>query len=295
MDSFILAVMVRKITSVSWVLVLLAAIQFSCNLEVSKDSPPVPYDLKNPEIYLLAEELKEISGIAPVPGDTLLLAIQDESGDLYFLDLKGNIVQKKFFNKGGDYEDLVILGKRVFILKSNGNLQFIADYTADSLTSVSYKTNHRFKDGLEFESLAADTLNNRLLLLVKDGEGREGKAPVYGFDLASMDFFPDALALVDPKAAPRVTVKGKNLRASGMSLHPVTGEWYIISSISRMLLVCDGQGNGITKEKLPKKVFSQPEGICFLSDGTLLLTSEGINKPAKLYRFNYQKAADQKK
>ena len=275
-------------------LVISAIFHLSCDTEVNKDAPPIPYDVSNPEIYPLAEELKEISGIAPAAGDTVLLAIQDESGDLYFLDLKGNILQKKFFNKGGDYEDLVVLGKQVFILKSNGNLQFIPDYTADSLKSVSYKTSHRFKDGLEFESLAADTLNKRLLLLVKDGEGRKGKVPVYGFDLAKMDFFPDALALVDPKAAPRVTVKGKNLRASGMSLHPKTAEWFIISSISRLLLVCDGQGNGITSKKLPKKMFPQPEGICFLSDGTLFLSSEGLNKPAKLYKLPFQEALSTK-
>lgn len=284
--------MVIKKVAVGLIFPVLAAGFFiSCTEESSQDAPSLAYDLAAPEVFELAEELKEVSGIAPAAGDTVLLAIQDELGDLYYLDLKGNILQKKKFNKGGDFEDLVVIGKQVFVLKSNGNLQYISDYTTDSLTSVSYKTNHRFKDGLEFESLAADTLNNRLLLLVKDGEGRSGKAPVYGFDLTKMDFFSDAVALLDPKAAPRVTVKGKNLRASGMSVHPITAEWYIISSISRMLLIADVQGDGIVSRKLPKKMFPQPEGICFLSDGTLFLTTEGLTKPAKLYRFAYQPAA----
>ena len=261
---------------------------FGCGGEVDKAPSAIPYDLSEPQTYELAEELHEVSGISATADGKQLLAVHDEHGELYFINLEGQIVAKKPFHKGGDYEDLAVVGRGVFILKSNGNLYHIPDYTADSLTYQTYKSKKKLKDGLEFESLAADTLNHRLLLLVKDGEGRKGKAPVYGFDLRKMEFFNDVVALVDPKAAPKVVVKGKNLRASGMAIHPITGEWFVISSISRILLVTDPSGEGKTSKKLTKKIYPQPEGICFLADGTLFLTTEGLSKPAKLFRFPYQ-------
>ena len=268
--------------------VALIVILLGCGSEADKEPISIPYDLSAPQTYELAEELHEVSGISATADGRHLLAVHDEHGELYFIDQEGQIVARKPFHKGGDYEDLAVDGRGVFILKSNGNLYHIPDYAADSLTYQTYKPKKKFKDGLEFESLAADTLNHRLLLLVKDGEGRKGKAPVYGFDLKKMDFFNDAVALVDPKAAPKVVVKGKNLRASGMAVHPITGEWFVISSISRILLVTDPSGDGRTSKKLTKKLYPQPEGICFLSDGTLFLTTEGLSKPAKLFRFSYQ-------
>lgn len=259
---------------------------FSCSSDQSNNILVIPYDLTKPEVFSLAQELHEVSGISATPEGTRLLSIHDERGELYFTDLEGKIQEMKPFHKGGDYEDLAVVGYSVFVLKSNGNLYHIPDYRVDTLTFKSYKP--KFKDGLEFESLAADTLNNRLLMLVKDGEGRKGKAPVYGFDLSKMSFFTDAVELLDPKAAPRVVVKGKNLRASGMSIHPITGEWYVISSISRILIVSDPTGKGLKAIQLPKKMYPQPEGICFLPDGTLIITSEGLSKPAKLFRFKYK-------
>lgn len=271
------------------IIALFSLLVAGCNLERSRDSRPVSYDTENPQIFILPPELDEVSGMAPTISEDTLLAIHDERGDLFYLSLEGKVLGFKTFHRGGDFEDIVVIGKSAFILKSNGNLSHIPDYTADSLTYLTYKPDPKFKEGLEFESLASDTLNSRLLLLVKDGEAREGKVPVYGFDLKNMVYFKDAVALLDPRAAPKVTVRGKDLHASGMSIHPLTGEWYVISSISRLLVVSDAKGNGITSKKLPKKIYPQPEGVCFLSDGTLFLTTEAKGKQAKLYRFNYLK------
>ena len=266
--------------------ILLIFFLTGCTAEADKEPAVIPYNLEAPQVFTLAEELHEISGIAPTMDGATFLAIHDERGELYYLDHEGKITGMKPFHKGGDYEDLAVVDSSVFVLKSNGNLYHIHNYSADSLIYKTYKPD--FKDGLEFESLTADTLNNRLLLLVKDGEGRKGKAPVYGFDLNTMTYFKDAVVLLDPKAAPKVTVKGKNLRASGMAIHPLTGDWYVISSISRLLLVSDPNGNGLTSKKLSKKMYPQPEGICFLPDGTMIITTEGLSKPARLFRFMYQ-------
>lgn len=268
-------------------IVLLFSGLAGCNPGKSdKDEYVIPYDIKNPEEFDLIPELKEISGMVPTLDNQALWAINDENGKLYKLDFTGKVVSAKWFSKGGDYEDVATVDSVVYVMKSNGNLSRIDHPYGDSLTAKSFKID--LKKGIEFESLATDMDNNRLLLLVKDGEGAQGKAPVYGFDLSKQEYVPGHVLRVDPTQTDRVAVKGKNLRASAMAIHPITGHLYIVTSIQRLLLVCDKDGNGIASHKLSKKIYTQPEGICFLPDGTMFISSEGVRRPAKLFRFKYQ-------
>lgn len=275
---------------VSSCLVLLVA----CNLKSKNSDKPdafqLPYSLTEPETFALTDELHEISGISPLPDSTGLLAINDETGKLFWLDFEGRIIKSKFFHKSGDYEDLAVVGKGVFILKSNGNLLHIPDFSVDSLQTVSYKADLK-KDEVEFESLTFDQSNNRLLLLVKDGESVKSKAPFYGFNLAEMKYAPDHVLLLEPRAARSVEAKGRSYRSSAMAFHPITGELYVVASINKMLLVCDRDGNGLGAEKLSKKLFPQPEGLCFLPNGDLFISTEGKSKQAKLMRFRYMPVA----
>jgi uncharacterized protein YjiK len=256
----------------------------------SKESFVIPYNFDQPEEYKLNDELHEISGISSIQHIDELLAVNDERGELYRINSKGVIISHKLFHKGGDYEDLAVVGNSVYVMKSNGNLYFIPDFNAAELESETYKA--KLRDGMEFESLAYDSVRQQLLLLVKDGDSREGKAPVYVFDLRSRVFHPKPELLIDPKKISGMKIKGKSLRASAMSRHPKTGEWYILSSINRMVLVCDANGDGKGFIHLSKKILPQPEGICFARNGDLFISSEGMNKQARLLRYAYLPDSD---
>ncbi|MBM3176770.1 MAG: SdiA-regulated domain-containing protein [Bacteroidetes bacterium] len=281
--------MLQMSFSSRWFLPALVLVLLGCDQltrkEGKKQALEIPYDLENPSEFILDDELHEISGISPLADGKSLAAINDETGKLYFLDLEGNILKSKWFHKGGDYEDIAVVGNGLYIMKSNGNLYFIEDYAADSIDSQTIKA--RLKDGIEIESLTYDEAADKLLLLVKAGDSKHGKAPVFAFNLRNSSFGVDPVMLVDPKAAHGVTVKGKSLRASAMAKHPITGHFYVVTSINRMLLVCDSQGNGLASFKLSKKKYPQPEGICFLPNGDMFISTEGLSKPAKLFRFNY--------
>lgn len=248
--------------------------------------PTVPYDLENPETYELDEELLEISGISAMSDGSALMAINDEAGKLYKLDLRGKIESAKSFGKGADYEDVAVYDSTVFVMKSNGDLYHIEDPNADCLIADLYIAN--LGNGVEFESLAADPGRGHLLLLVKDGEGSKDKVPVYGFDPSRGEFIRDHVLLVDPTEVAGEAIKGRKLRASAMAIHPITGEIYVISSVNRMLLVCDAEGKAVSFWKLAKQEFPQPEGICFLPNGDMFISSEGLSKPARLFRFAYK-------
>lgn len=261
---------------------------FSCESKSGKKAAEkfeFPYDFSAPDIFVLDASLREISGITPLPDSTGLLAINDESGKLFWLNMKGEITKTKWFHKSGDYEDLAVVGKGLFVMKSSGNLYHVPDFSADSLTAVTYKSN--IQEGVEFESLALDRQSNRLLLLVKDGESVKSQAPFYGFDLAQMKFNEGHVMMLEPRKARGVEVKGRSYRSSAMDFHPITGHLYVVASINKMLLICDRDGKGIGSVKLDKKMFPQPEGLCFLPNGDMFISSEGKSKEAKLIRFQY--------
>lgn len=246
----------------------------------------IPYDLDEPQQFKLDDVLHEISGISRIESGDDLLAVNDERGELYRISPAGEIISHKTFHKGGDYEDLAVVGNAVYVMKSNGNLYFIPDFNAAELETKTYKA--RLRDGMEFESLTYDSTRQQLILLVKDGDSRAGKAPAYVFDLQHREFHQEPELLIDPKKISGMNIKGKSLRASAMARHPFTGDWYIVSAINRMLLVCGPDGDGKGYVHLSKKMLPQPEGICFAENGDLFISSEGLSKPGRLFRFAYK-------
>jgi uncharacterized protein YjiK len=75
-------------------------------------------------------------------------------------------------------------------------------------------------------------------------------------------------------------------KPSGVAVHPITGDTYILSSVGKGLLVVDNEGMFINLYFIPNKKMRQPEGIAFSPDGTLYIASEGDDAPGELYVFN---------
>ncbi|MEZ4981635.1 MAG: SdiA-regulated domain-containing protein [Saprospiraceae bacterium] len=62
---------------------------------------------------------------------------------------------------------------------------------------------------------------------------------------------------------------------SAIAQHPITEEFYILSSVGKLLMVLSAEGEINYIEKLDKKILPQPEGICFEKNGTMWISSEG--------------------
>jgi len=83
----------------------------------------IPYDIKDPDIiHRLPISLEEISGIAYFSKNKLA-CIEDEHAIVYIYDLnKNKIISKYNFGKDGDYEDIAIVDKFIYVLQSNGTI-----------------------------------------------------------------------------------------------------------------------------------------------------------------------------
>lgn len=268
------------------------------------------YQLAEPgKSWKMPASLVEISGLSFIDNHRLA-CVQDENGIIYIFNLKaGKIEQKVNFNGDGDYEGIEIIENDAWILKSNGTLYRVTDYLKKAepyakkyTTALSGKNNT--------EGLAYDPVNRNLLIACKGnpfvGENNgKGIKAIYNFNLEtkhleskpflliSLDtikyyldyntmtrFGVELLAYFDPSEG------DKTFQPSGIAIHPLTGDIFILGSVGKLLLVVSRKGEMLAMIKLSPKVFPQPEGICFSPDGTLYISNEGAGQEGTILEFD---------
>lgn len=241
----------------------------------------VPYALAEPDARLtLAPRLREISGLTVLEGGTLA-AVQDEDGDVFELDpASGEILSEQRFYNSGDYEGIERAGDTLWVVESDGDLYRITG--ADEA--------EKFETGLkrsnDVEGLAYDARGHRLLLACKGdpGGGLDGVRAIYAYDLASGTLSEGPLLTLDREALDRASP----FKPSGLAVHPLSGEVYVISGVLTALVVLAPDGDLRAAVALPPRLFPQPEGIAFSPDGTLFISNEGGSGSATLLRFSPQ-------
>lgn len=239
------------------------------------------YDLHNPYILILNDELLEISGIFYYPKDTSVFAISDENGNLFKIHLGKNIITQKWkFDKKRDFEDLYFRDSTIYVLESNGDI-YSLNFSPKGDTIYSRK--NAFPDAdkkkNEFESLYYDEERKTFVMICKDCEGDKKKTiTAWGFD-PETGKYTSSLFTID--AAPIARQAGKEkikLQSSGAAVNPRTNDIWIVSAINHLLVVTDR--NGVFKEAfhLDPALFTQPEGIAFTPAGDLLICNEAGSK-----------------
>lgn len=258
-----------------------------------------PYQLAKPDkSWELPKKLMEISGLSYIDKHRLA-CIQDEKGNIYIFNLKAGEVDKIIdFGDDGDYEGVEIVKNDAWVLKSNGTLYKVKDYLKEPEPGVNkYTTALSGKN--DTEGLAYDPHNNQLLIACKghpftdEKKGKEFKA-IYSFDLKTklIDSEPFLLIEMDTikyyKNYNTMAQLGVELLAffddskgdvsfqpSGIAIHPITGNVYILASVGNLLIVFSRMGDMLAMIELRSKYYPKPEGICFSPNGTLYIANEG--------------------
>ena len=234
----------------------------------------------------LPSALNEISGLAADREDNLF-AHNDELGLIFELDKKNGQVIKKFqlgrIGIEADFEGMAIAGERFFLLESNGILYEFAEGDNNSKVDIK-KYDLNFSSNYEFEGLCYDRKKNGLLIACKDYQGKKFKngRPIFFFSLKSGKVFTEPLYIVDVEELKK-GYKIKDFYPSGISISPLDGFYYLLSSKGEpCLVVLSDKGKILSAEKLNKKLHYQPEAITFLSDGTMIIGDEKVKKSATL-------------
>jgi len=264
------------------------------------------YDFDRPDAaFELDAVLGEISGLA-VLGDGTLAAVQDEDGILYVLDPStGGIIDERTFGPPGDYEAVALGAGRLFILEAGGRLYRFDDWTASALDGSEFELDLPARcDG---EGLRYDPEGDRLLVSCKERSGPHlgQEKAVFAFDTAGRLLAERPVYALDPRAfavsvddhpvneavrsmlSERVDLSG--LKPSELALHPLTGEIFVLTSVREAVFSMRRDGSVTGVWKLEDALLEQPEGMDFLPNGDLYISSEaGVGGRGVLLRFDYR-------
>jgi len=261
-------------------------------------SPP-GYNLGAPKKFVLGDDLHEISGITFLRGNPdTLYAEEDEDGKLFYIHLGDGKYTYQKFGKRGDYEDVTILDNKEFVLlRSDGSLYvFPVGYVREGEMRKKDRGEevreyeHILPQG-EYEGLFGDD-NGRLIALCKNCPDDDQKDEVSGYVL-QYDA-RHALAVtehfrVDLSSLKLTSINRKvRFHPSCLARHPLTREWYIISSVNKLLLVLDEKWKVKASYRLDPSLFKQPEGLAFDRKGNMYISNEGGEGNANVLLFNYK-------
>ncbi|MEM9886833.1 MAG: SdiA-regulated domain-containing protein [Bacteroidota bacterium] len=260
------------------------------------------YDLSQPTLEVkLDKDLRETSALSLSSNKKQLLTLNDEEGKLFFLNKQtGEIEEEIKFEKKGDYEGVEAVGDRIYAVTSSGDLYEI-ELRKDKKPKVEkYETS--LKSSNDIEGLCYDSSSNQLLIACKARhKDYKEERVVFGFDLVEKELKEKAIYRVNHDSLYQFIDQYTNINSmisrtlaktfapSGIAVHPISKEVYLLSSPGKVLVVLDAKGAIKSVQKLSPKFMKQPEGICFDTDATLYISSEGDGGKGRLLRYDYLK------
>jgi len=287
------------------------AMQEKPNTSIEKSSAVTAFskdiDFNAPSSTIeLPNELSEISGISIMNDGKTLAAINDEEGDIFLIDYDKSLVRSSYnFWKDGDYEGVEVIGNDIYVVKSTGTIYQIKNGGTEGQSME--KFNNSLEGEQDVEGLGYLASQNSLLLACK-GESivgdKETTKEIYTFSLTDMKLneqplFTIKLSAIQAflKANPTLNAHAKmtsffnnedrNLRfsPSAIAVQPSSGDYFILSSVGKLLMIFDTDFNIKNIIKLNKKVHRQPEGLAFDTKGNLYISNEGKDGIAKIHKF----------
>jgi SdiA-regulated len=270
-----------------------------CMEALPVQSPP-GYDLTAPKKYVLGYDLREISGIVFLRGNAdTLYAEEDEDGKLFYFHPGDPQYNFWKFGKRGDYEDVTILNNNEFVLlRSDGSLSvFPVALVREGVQGKKERASevreyeHILPQG-EYEGLFGDD-DGKLVALCKNCPEDDQRDEVSGYALrydAQHNLAVTEHFKVDVSGLKLTSINRKvRFHPSCLARHPMTREWYILSSVNKVLLVLDDKWKVKASYPLNPSLFKQPEGLAFDRRGNMYISNEGAGGDANVLLFNYKR------
>lgn len=258
--------------------------------EKSQFSLPAGYSLDQMEKVELPDALREISGISWQEGD--FLAIQDESTHIYQLDpATGTLINPKKDGQNQDIEDLIVWGDTAWLLRSNGDLFEVKDFRNEEGSTAIFEFPISKKRDLEAIAPTPDKKSILVFCKICDWEKDLDQSSVFRFDLETRQFDPKPMLVITKDQLGNLMsekeLKKLKIQPSAAAIHPVTREYYLLSSTGKWLMTLNQDLIPKSIHQLNSSIFGQPEGLTFASDGTLYISNEATKEKANLLIFKY--------
>lgn len=236
------------------------------------------------ERWEMPAQLTEISGIAYMSKNRFA-SVQDEVGKIFIYNTANSRIDREIpFAPNGDYEDVAIVGEAAYIIRADGKLFEVVNLNSNEPEIKQYTTPLTAKH--DVEGLCYDKKNNRLLLAIKGEEkGNKDFKGIYAFDLGTKKLTEAPAFKIDLTHSllkEENKKKGKKMiQPSAITVHPVSGDLYVLDGPDAKLLIMDKEGKTKKLYQLSNSLFPQPEGIAFNDDGDLFISNEAKEKEGK--------------
>ena len=265
------------------------------------------YQINAPDqVWSLTSKLKEISGLAFDATNKELIAINDEMGVSYRLDINNGAVNSTHdFAGKGDYEGIEVVDNLVYAVESNGTLHQVLKDGKSNPIPTSLKGNN------DIEGLGYDPTTSMLLLAckgkpsIKADQGLKKTKVVYGFDVANQQFKEEPIiiiadstllqfcdtqlssSLLDEAKKKDYKKRIKSFAPSAIAYNQNDNSYYMLSSVGKTMVVLDRMTNIKSLDFLDKDLHRQPEGIVFDNENNLYISNEGKYGVAKIFKYNH--------
>lgn len=258
--------------------------------QVKENGSPVGYNLAKPVIYEMPSVLNEISGISFSNNADTVYAVQDEEGKVFYFHPGDKVVNHSKFSKQGDYEDIAIFNESIVTLRSDGALFTFPFNEIYGGEIVHVSAQDGILPGGEYESLYSDQRKHLLYVLCKTCRQDIATGNISGYILKAGDggnlVLQNGFWIDGKKIAALAGEKKLHFKPSALAQNPKTNEWYILSSVNKMLLIASDKWMPLNIGNLAPSLFTQPEGIGFDNEGNLYISNEsGNGKKATILLF----------
>jgi uncharacterized protein YjiK len=267
----------------------------SCDSQKQKFISPPGYDLNSPKRYKMPDVLREISGIAFNQGNSnILYAEEDENGKVFHFKLGDDQINVTHFGKRGDFEDIAICNNYVIMLRSDGVLFTFPLSETGKKEADGVKIFERILPAGEYEGLSAIDSGGKIFVLCKhcndEKTNKWGGGSVLQMDangnLVHFGNFEISIKQIDQVSGSHKI----NFHPSALAKNFKTGEWYILSSVNKLLVVTNENWSVKAVYPLNPSLFAQPEGIAFDRMQNLYISNErGGTLSGSILVFYYQK------
>ncbi len=274
----------------------------------TKQPSRIPYDLSAPaKVFQLPATLVEVSALTDIDSITVA-CVQDEQATVHFISLRtGTITHSVPFDGPADMEGLTRVGNDLYALRSDGLIYHLTGLGKELVLRDTFRLDVPNKN---IEGLGYDDRNGRILISPKDfikgSKETKDERMLYAIDpkdkahrvetvlKLSLDVLTAQASQQKIDLPTRTTDDGRvlsalKLRYSSVAVSPITDHYYLLSAADRTLLVVDRQGGLVDLVQLDAELLPKPEGITFMANGDMWLSSEGKDRTPVLARYALRK------
>lgn len=262
----------------------LQALATAADVSILKDTSgadSLKYVVKIARSWDLPPALDNISDFVFVD-ENRIACILNVAGTIYIYNALTKTIEREIpFAPPGNYKSIVMIDETAFVACADGRIYEIQHYGAAKPVVKEYGTHLTIRQNVA--GLCYDDRNKRILVALKGiDNGNQFYKGIYSFELKTrtMPVKPVLKINLQDSILQKTSIRKLQLsvQPSGIDIHPISNEIYIIDGMKSQMLILDESGKIKSLYNISKNEVVRPEGVRFTPSGDLYIISSGSKR-----------------